>query len=366
MFSPPNTIELKAQITSVTADDVERLLVKGSCTARDIPTLLSHAASNYLPQLAQLAEQLTLQRFGKTVQLYAPIYLSNYCSNNCVYCGFATKNKITRKCLSLEEAEREAQILHERGFQHILLVSGEADKKVSADDLAGLATRFKKRFASISIEVQPFDTGDYKKLFDAGITGVAVYQETYQRDLYDQLHLSGKKKDYDYRLATPARACQAGMREVGIGVLLGLADWQIDGASLAHHLLWLRNQYWRTNFTVSFPRLRPATGSFEPLHPVSTKQLSQLIFALRIIDPDVGLIVSTREEETYRDGMIGLGPTRYSAGSSTTPGGYAKPDSAGEQWDVGDHRSLDEVAAMLKRKGFDPVYKDWDSTFQIT
>ena len=364
MFEPPKKEIIEQILDSASTSDVERILRKGSCSIGELPLLLSPAAEHYLPQMAQLASELTLQRFGRIVQLYAPLYVSNYCSNNCVYCGFAAKNKITRKCLTFEEAEAEAQILHDRGFQHILLVTGEADKKVSAKDLANLTGKLKDRFASVSIEVQPFDTEEYQLLFEAGITSVAVYQETYERDLYDQLHLSGKKKDYDYRLATPQRACEAGMREVGIGVLLGLGDWRLDGTILANHLNWLRKHYWRTNFTVSFPRLRPATGGFEPLQPVTTRQLSQLIFALRIFDPDVGLIISTREEEQYRDGMVGLGPTRYSAGSSTTPGGYSKPDAAGEQWGVGDRRSLEEVVAMLKEKGFDPVYKDWDSTFQ--
>ncbi len=364
MFAPPSQDTLEQTIHSATSNDVERILKRRSCTAKELPVLLSTAAEKYLPQMAEIASNLTLQRFGKTIQLYTPLYISNYCSNNCVYCGFAAKNKITRKCLTPEEIEQEALILHNRGFQHLLLVTGEAEKKVSAQDLADITDNLKEQFASVSIEVQPFETEDYQLLFEAGVTSVAVYQETYQRKLYDTLHLSGKKKDYDFRLATPERACKAGMREVGIGALLGLADWRIDGATLGYHLEWLRRHYWRTNFTVSFPRLRPATGGFEPLHPVTTRQLSQLIFALRILDPDVGLIISTREEQEYRDGMVGLGPTRYSAGSSTTPGGYSKPDAAGEQWNVGDQRSLKEVVNMLKQKGFDPVYKNWDSTFQ--
>lgn len=364
MFQPPDRVGLQAKINAATATDVERVLSRGRCSREELAILLSPAAEQYLPEMANLSQRLTLLRFGKTIQLYAPIYLSNFCSNNCVYCGFAARNVITRKCLTLEEIEQEALILHKRGFQHILLVTGEADKKVSAQDLAALASHLRDQFSSISIEVQPFDTDDYKSLFHGGITGVAVYQETYDRELYKQLHLSGKKMDFDFRLATPARASEAGMREVGIGALLGLGDWRIEGITLGYHLKWLRDNFWRTNYTVSFPRLRPATGGFEPLNPVSTRQLSQLIFALRILDPDVGLLVSTREEAAYRDGMIGLGPTRYSAGSSTTPGGYAHPDAAGEQWNVGDHRSVEQVAQVLLNKGFDPVYKDWDSTFQ--
>ncbi|CAG36469.1 2-iminoacetate synthase ThiH [Desulfotalea psychrophila] len=364
MFTPLNKTETDAHIEGVSAADVERILRAGKCSAEEIGILLSPVAEAFLPQMAELARKLTLRRFGKTMQVYAPVYLSNYCSNNCVYCGFAAKNKIVRKCLSEEEIARETEILYNRGFRQILLVTGEANKKMGVHELAKVATDLKERFSSISIEVQPFDTDDYKTLFAAGVTGVAVYQETYQRDLYAELHLSGKKTDYDYRLATPARACAAGMREVGIGALLGLGDWRFEGINLAYHLQWLRRHYWQTAFTVSFPRMRPASGGFEPAHPMSARELSQLIFALRILDPDVGLLVSTREEVAFRDGMVGFAPTRYSAGSSTTPGGYGDPDVAGEQWDMGDNRSVEEVIEMLLKKGFDPVYKDWDSSFQ--
>jgi 2-iminoacetate synthase len=193
---------------------------------------------------------------------------------------------------------------------------------------------------------------------------VAVYQETYDRDTYARVHLAGKKCDFDYRLATPARAAAAGMREIGIGSLLGLADWRTEGLALAMHLDWLRKNFWQTSFTISFPRLRPAAGDFKPMVAVSEKNLGQLIFALRLFDHDVGLILSTREEARFRDGMIGLGPTRYSAGSSTSPGGYSHPELEGEQFSVGDHRNIIEVSNALVAKGFDPVYKDWDKEFQ--
>lgn len=203
-------------------------------------------------------------------------------------------------------------------------------------------------------------------MFRAGITGVAVYQETYDRQTYARVHRAGLKCDYDFRLQTPARAAAAGMREVGIGALLGLADWRAEGLALGIHLAGLRKRFWRTAFTISFPRLRPAAGDFEPLVPVSEKDLAQLIFGLRLFDPDVGIILSTREESRFRDGMIGLGPTRYSAGSCTAPGGYGNPDLHGEQFAIGDHRSLSEVCLAIRRKGFDPVRKDWDAGFQIS
>lgn len=366
MFISPDFTTLQETIQSATEGDVEQALVARRPTVYDLAALLSPVAEPYLPQMARRSTDITLARFGKTTQLYAPIYLSNYCTNRCVYCGFSADNLIKRRCLTLDEAEHEAMILHERGFQHILLVSGEAENAVDVEYMEAIAHRLRGKFAAVSIEIQPMSEEHYHRLFLAGITAVAVYQETYDRKLYKEVHLSGKKSDYDYRLETPARVAKAGMREVGIGALLGLADWRAEGLAIGHHLEWLRKTFWQTAFTVSFPRMRPAAGEFEPLQIVSEKNLSQLIFALRIFDQDVGLIVSTREEARYRDGMLGLGPTRYSAGSCTAPGGYGSDSSDGEQFSVGDHRSLEEVCAVIKEKGFDPVCKDWDREFQVS
>ncbi len=364
MFQSPDFNQLKKQIRSATTTDVEQALSASKLGLSNLAALLSPAAEPYLPQMAARSSEITLARFGKTTQLYAPIYLSNYCTNRCAYCGFSADNLIKRKCLTLDEAEREAMILHDRGFQHILLVSGEAENAVDIEYMEAIAIRLRDKFAAVSIEIQPMSTEHYHRLFLAGITAVAVYQETYDPVMYKQVHLSGKKRDYDYRLETPARVAEAGMREVGIGALLGLADWRAEGLAIGHHLGWLRKKFWSTAFTVSFPRMRPAAGEFEPLQIVTESNLSQLIFALRLFDQDVGLIVSTREEARYRDGMLGLGPTRYSAGSCTAPGGYGDSDHEGEQFSVGDNRSLEEVCTVIKAKGFDPVCKDWDCAFQ--
>jgi 2-iminoacetate synthase len=364
MLTIPDFQIFQKELASRTASDVKRALAAKRPTIIDLCSLLSPAADAFLPQLAASSRNLTLQRFGKTTQLYGPIYLSNYCTNRCAYCGFSANNTFRRRALTLDEAEREADILYQRGFKHILLVSGEARKAVDVDYLEAIAKRLRHRFASLSIEVQPLSCQEYKRLFAAGIVSVAVYQETYDRPLYDRVHLSGKKCDYDYRLHTPARAAEAGMREIGIGALLGLGDWRTEGVALGYHLFWLRKKFWKTAFTVSFPRLRPATGEFKPPVPVSERDLSHLIFALRIFDPDVGLLLSTREEPRFRDGMLGLGPTRYSAGSCTAPGGYANPEQEGEQFSVGDHRTLAEVCETIRAHGLDPVQKDWDSVFQ--
>jgi 2-iminoacetate synthase len=365
MFTVPEFHQLQEYIDASSSLDVEQALIEPHCGLAGLAALLSPAAEKYLPDLAARSAQITAQRFGNTIQIYAPLYLSNYCSNRCAYCGFSAENQIERRVLTMEEALEEAMILHDRGFSHILLVSGEAPAKMGVSYLEELAHKLKDKFAAISIEVQPLETEEYARLFRAGITAVAVYQETYDRTVYDQVHLAGKKCDYEYRLSIPGKVAEAGMREVGIGALLGLADWRLEGFALGMHLAWLRKNFWRTALTVSFPRLRPAEGDFQPLVKVGERQLSQMIFALRIFDHDVGLLLSTREEARYRDGMVGLGPTRYSAGSCTAPGGYTNPDLTGEQFSVGDHRSIQEVCLSIKSKGHDPVRKDWDAMFQL-
>lgn len=363
-FAAPDFQDIARLVYESSVADVDNVLQKERLSVQDLGALLSPAAAERLPEMAARAAELTAARFGRTIQIYAPLYLSSFCCNNCLYCGFSTKNEIERRVLTLDEAERESLLLADRGFSHLLLVAGEAPAKMGVDYLVELAGRLRNRFASISIEIQPLTEADYRLLFMAGITSVAVYQETYDSDVYREVHLAGPKADMANRLATPARAAAAGMREVGIGALLGLADWRLEGISLGMHLVWLRHHYWQTALTVSFPRMRPATGDFEPKVAVSESDLAQLLFALRIFDHDVGLLLSTREEARFRDGMIGLAPTRYSAGSCTAPGGYSNPEQSGEQFSIDDQRSIDEVCRDIKDLGFDPVRKDWDAVFQ--
>ena len=364
MFMVPDFHALRERIVAATPAGVHRALNRNRLEQEDLAALLSPAAEPHLAEMANRSAHLTRQRFGNVIQLYAPLYLSSFCGNRCAYCGFSADHPIARRVLSFAEAEREALILHQRGFNHILLVSGEAPAKLGVDYLEKLARRLRDKFAAISIEVQPLATSEYARLFAAGITAVAIYQETYDRTVYDQVHLAGLKKDFEYRLASPARVAAAGMREVGIGALLGLADWRAEGLALGLHLRYLRKEFWRTALTVSFPRIRPTQGEFAPLIPVSEQNLTQLLFALRLFDPDVGLVLSTREEARYRDGMLGLGPTRYSAGSCTVPGGYGDSDVRGAQFEIGDQRSIDQVSEAIRAKGLDPVRKDWDAVFQ--
>jgi len=363
-FVLPDYQELARLIATRTDSDVLRALRSPVLSLGDLAALLSPEAERYLTEMAAKSQAITTQRFGRVIQIYAPLYVSNYCTNRCLYCGFSAEHPIRRRRLTLEEVEKEADTLRLRGVNHLLLVSGEAPKMMGVDYIEEVAKRLKGRFASLSIEIQPLTEAEYARLFAAGITSVAVYQETYDPELYQRLHLAGKKSDYTYRLATPERAAAAGMREVGIGALLGLGDWRAEGLALGLHLSWLRKRFWRTGLTVSFPRIRPAEGGFRALAPVSERNLTQLIFALRLFDHDVGLLLSTREEARYRNGMVGLGPTRYSAGSCTSPGGYAEGENADEQFAVDDDRSVAEVCAAIHGQGYEPVRKDWDACFQ--
>jgi len=363
-FPLPDFSELRELVYKPKHPAVPEVLNRTRLSINDLAVLLAPDAASFLPAMASRAAELTRYRFGRTIQMYAPLYLSNYCGNRCQYCGFSAGNHINRRVLSMSEAEAEADILGARGFSHILLVSGEAPARLSVDYLVELAGRLRPRFSSLSIEVQPLSEDEYGRLYRAGIVGVAVYQETYDAAVYSQVHLAGPKTNMLNRLATPARVAAAGMREVGIGALLGLSDWRLEGLALGLHLAWLRHRFWRTSLTVSFPRLRPAAGGFAPLVEVGERELAQLLFALRIFDPDVGLALSTREEARFRDGMIGLGPTRYSAGSCTAPGGYGDPGQAAEQFEIGDQRTVAEVCQAIRLCGHDPVLKDWDVAFQ--
>lgn len=326
--------------------------------------LVSPAAENYLEQMAQMARQVTLQRFGRTIRLYAPLYLSNYCVNNCLYCGFNKDNKYKRRRLTIEQAIEEVDIIASEGFRDILLVSSEDRKFISVDYLCELAGRLRGKFSSISIEIYQMTTEEYAKLFAAGIEGVTLYQETYDRDVYRKFHQGGPKADYDYRLSAPDSIAQAGMREIGIGALLGLSDWRLETLALGEHAHYLMKRYWKSRVSFSFPRLRPASNVDQTQFSLlSDKNLVQMIVALRLCFADAGVVLSTRERAELRDHLIEVGVTKVSAGSKTSPGGYSQPRNAVEQFEIDDTRSPAEVAEMIRAHGFEPVWKDWDSAF---
>lgn len=360
VFSQYNWDDIKARIDAVTATDVQHSLRKRKRTLDDFLVLLSPAAAPYLETMAQLTQQLTQKRFGKTIQLFAPMYLSNECQNICTYCGFSMDNKLRRKTLTNIEIMQEAAVLKEMGIEHVLLVSGEANKTVGIDYFLNAIGLLRPHFANISIEVQPLEQEEYVRLHQAGVHSVLVYQETYHREVYRQYHPKGKKSNFDYRLATPDRIGEAGMHKIGLGVLLGLEDWRVDSFFNALHIDYLQKTYWQTKYAVSFPRLRPAEGTVEPNFIMEDRDLLQLICAYRIWNEDLELSISTRESENFRNHVIALGATSMSAASKTNPGGYAVDKQSLEQFEISDERSMEDVKAIIRQAGYDPVMKDWE------
>ena len=359
--------ELKIAIASKNSADVERALTSQKVTHDQFLSLISPAAEPYLETMARKSMQLTRQRFGNTMQMFIPLYLSNKCTNICTYCGFSLENKIRRKTLSMEELDREIAAIKNLGFDHVLLVTGEAPGTVGADYFKEVITRLKPHFSHISLEVQPLEQDEYTSLMSAGLDAVLVYQETYNRTTYEKHHLRGSKMDFDYRLDTADRLGKAGIDKIGVGALIGLDDWRTDTAFVAAHLDYLEKSYWRTRYSISFPRLRPCEGDFQPISIISDKQLVQLICAYRLFKPEAELSLSTRESAQFRDNVLPLGVTTMSAYSSTHPGGYADDNIIGnedlEQFAIDDNRRPEIVADAIKAKGLEPVWKDWSPCY---
>jgi 2-iminoacetate synthase len=357
----------------------------------DFARLISPAASDLLEGLGRRSQRLTQQRFGRVIRMFAPLYLSNECVNNCKYCGFSRDNPILRVTLSVEDVRREARALLEKGFRNILLVAGEHPRFVSGGYLAECIRTLHEEVPSISLEVGPMETDDYGPLAHAGADGLVVYQETYDRAVYAAMHTAGPKRNFNWRLETPERAYAAGFRRLGIAPLYGLADWRMEAIAAAAHAQYLLRNCWTAQLTISFPRLRPCAGEFQPLTHMSDREMAQLICAFRLLLPDAGLVLSTREPAKLRDGLIPLGITMISAGSHTEPGGYTGaghdklhhtergrivelasgssewaplPDrvtNATGQFDIADGRPPEEVAELVRRLGYEPVWKDWDA-----
>lgn len=355
----------------------------------DFAHLISPAAAELLEAMGGRAQTLTRQRFGKVIHLFAPLYLSNECINNCRYCGFSRDNSILRVTLSVEEVLREARELTAQGFRNLLLVAGEHPKFVSNQHLVECVRALHPEVPSLSLEVGPMEAGDYRPIVQAGADGLVVYQETYDRAVYAEMHTSGPKRNFDWRLETPERAYAAGFRRLGIAPLYGLGDWRLEAISVAAHAAYLLRHCWKAYLTISIPRLRPCAGEFQPLTHLTDRELVQLVCAFRLMFPDVGLVLSTREPPRLRDGLIPLGITLMSAGSHTEPGGYtgagkdklhrtergrivelgasewAPANGNGRhatgQFNIADERSAREVADLIRRLGYEPVWKDWDA-----
>lgn len=355
--------EVGQSIMACHEDDVATALNKAnagqSISLDDFKALISPSAEPYLEHMAKISQRLTQQRFGHTMQLFVPLYLSNMCSNICTYCGFSMENKIRRTTLDMEQLEQEALAIKALGFEHILLVTGESERKVGIDYFEQALAVLRPHFNHISMEVQPLTTSEYRRLSALGVESILVYQETYHRQKYAKYHLKGKKADFDFRLQTPERVGEAGINKVGIGCLLGLEDWRSDAFHVALQLDYLEKQFWTMRYSLSFPRLRPCEGGSEVNSPMSERQLVQLICAYRLFNHQVELSLSTRESAMFRDNMMSLGVTTMSAGSKTQPGGYANDDKSLEQFSIDDNRSVEQVAKMITDKGYQVVWKDW-------
>lgn len=360
IFNQYNWDETLQSIFNKTFVDVESALSKDKLDLEDFKALISPAAKPFLEQMAQRSRILTKKRFGNTIQMYAPMYLSNECQNICTYCGFSFTNKIPRRTLTDDEILKEVAFLKAKGYDHILLVTGEANKTVGVDYIKNAIQLIRSQFSNITIEVQPLDQDEYELLIESGLYAVLVYQETYHQQEYKKHHPKGKKSNFEYRLETPDRLGKAGIHKIGLGALFGLEDWRADSFFTALHLKYLQKTYWKTKYSISFPRLRPHSGGLEPKVEMTDADLVQLICAFRMLDEDVELSMSTRESEVFRNNIVNLGATSISAESKTNPGGYSVEPQSLEQFEISDERSTEEIVQMLKGQGLEVVWKDWE------
>ncbi|WP_289021264.1 2-iminoacetate synthase ThiH [uncultured Salegentibacter sp.] len=355
--------DVQQSISAKTEADVHTALQNGKRDLEDFKALISPAAKPFLEQMAQQSRIITKKRFGNIMQMYAPMYLSNECQNICTYCGFSMTNKIPRKTLSDSEIIKEAEFLKSKGYDHILLVTGEANKTVGVDYMCNAVKVLRPYFSNISIEIQPLDQDEYETLIENGLYATLVYQETYHRETYKIHHPKGKKSNFDYRLETADRLGKAGIHKIGIGALLGLEDWRVDSFFTALHLKYLQKTYWKTRYSISFPRLRPFSGGLEPKVEMTDSDLLQVICAYRLLDEEVELSISTRENEVFRNNIVHLGITSMSAESKTNPGGYVVESQSLEQFEISDERSTEVIAQMLSGSGIEPVWKDWEKSW---
>ncbi len=348
-----------ADLAKAAGKDIPALIHKDRLRPDEFLALLSPAALPHLEAMAARAQALTVQHFGKTIQLYSPLYLSSFCTNECVYCGFRADNRERRKTLSLEEVESNAVALAATGIRHLLLLTGEAPKRTPLAYLVDCVRIVRRYFSSVGIEIHPLKEAEYAALKEAGVDSLTIYQETYDRETYRQVHLKGPKTDYDYRLATPARGARAGFRSVNIGALYGLADPLFDAYCAGLHAKALQDEFAATEISVSLPRLNPAQVSVPPEYRLSDARFVQCILAYRLFLPRLGITLSTRETAAFRDNLIPLGVTRMSAGSITRIGGYDGKKGGSGQFEISDERSVAEMDAAIRARGYEPVYKDW-------
>lgn len=357
------------KIAATTLADVDRVLAKAQRGGKpldpdDFACLIAPVAAQRIEEMARLSREYTLERFGKTISLYIPMYVSNACTNKCVYCGFNHDNDMKRTILTMDQVKAECEAIKKLGpFDNILIVAGEYPSLCGTEYLEKVLHTCRPYFNNMTIEVQPMRMEAYKRLTESGLNGVVCFQETYHREAYKKYHPRGMKSHYAWRLNGFDRMGQAGVHKIGMGVLIGLEDWRTDVTMMARHLRYLQRNYWRTRYSVNFPRMRPSESGYQPNVVMSDAELAQLTFAFRIFDHDVDISYSTREYPSFRDNMMALGVTSMSAGSRTEPGGYVSTPEALEQFEVSDERTPAEVAEAIRAHGYEPVWKDWDAVF---
>lgn len=358
--------ETTRRINSKTDADVRRALTVAHPGIEDFMALISPAAAPYLEQMAAKSRALTRERFGKTISMYIPMYITNSCTNSCVYCGFNCHNKFNRVILTPEQIEDECKAIKKLGpFENLLIVTGENSKVAGVEYLSNALKVCRPYFSNLSIEVMPLPAEGYARLVEDGLNGVVCFQETYHRERYKVYHPAGQKSNFEWRVNGFDRMGQAGVHKIGMGVLIGLEDWRTDVTMMARHLLYLRKKYWKTRYSVNFPRMRASASGYQPNVIMSDRELAQLTFAFRIFDHDVDISVSTRELPDFRNHICALGATSLSAGSKTEPGGYYTYPQALEQFTVSDERTPHEVADAIRKAGQEVVWKDWDKVFDI-
>ncbi|WP_372808925.1 2-iminoacetate synthase ThiH [Pontiella sp.] len=347
------------------AADVQRALHADAPNEKTLAALLSPEAAHFLEPMAQRAQTITRRHFGRTISLYTPLYLSNFCNGGCLYCGIAADRKATRSVLDTEHLRHEMEAIRAMHLEELVLLTGERMPEADVDYLETCVSIAAEYVHNVTVEVFPMAEAEYRRLAEAGCTGVTIYQETYDPVVYERMHRWGDKRDFAARVDAPDRALRGGMRTIGIGALLGLADPRHDILCVYRHAKHLLKTYWQAGVSISFPRIRPQLGGFEPDFPVDEKMLAQFVFALRICLPEIPLVLSTREPRRVRDGMAGLGISKMSVASKTTVGGYSEDsEESTAQFEISDDRGIDEFNAMLRAKGLEPVFKNWDATYR--
>lgn len=349
---------------SATEADVRRALSASTPDEADFAALVSPAAAGFLEDMAQRTKRLTEGHFGRTISLYAPLYLSDYCPGGCAYCGFAADRTQPRSRLTRAQMLREFDALKAMGFEEVLLLTGERSPEADFAYLRAAVSEAAKHFSAVTVEAFPMTTPEYRELAAAGCVGVTLYQETYEPVQYSALHRWGPKRDFANRLDAPSRVLEAGIRTVGLGALLGISDPMFDTLTLYRHARALRRKFWQSGVTISFPRVCPQEGGYQPPFPVDERFLARIIFAFRICMPDVPLNMSTRESARFRDGIAGVGVSKMSIASRTTVGGYCEPTSSPDgQFEVNDDRDIETFFTALRAKGLEPVFKNWDRVY---